>query len=359
MVAVIALMAACNGGDRTSAPTDSPSATPALTAARAVHTTTPLPDGSALVVGGCIVDGCGVATEEVAILAPNGWRAAAPLSGPRDGHTATALAGGAVLVAGGFAGEGRPALATAELYDPESGTWSDVGDLQTARGGHAAAAFGRHRVLVAGGWVGSGQYTSSTEIFDLATGSFAAGPDLPYPTDALDAVALPNGDVLVAGGRLQGDIASDVAVVIAADGTLRRVGALLQPRFKHVMVALPGGNVLVIGGTADDRVLLDSTEIFDASTETFRAGPRLVHGRYKLAGSATVLPDGRVVVAGGGTGVELIDPVQGTSRSIHADNVVRSFSTVTVIGDQVRIVGGYDERIRLTLSDLAIPLDQL
>lgn len=51
--------------------------------------------------------------------------------------------------------------------------------------------------------------------------------------------------------------------------------------------------------------------------------------------------------------------MRGTSRSIDGGKVVRSFSTVTLIGEQVRIVGGYDERIRLTGSDLAIPLDQL
>ena len=281
------------------------------------------------------------------------------MSGPRDGHTATSLARGAVLVAGGWAGEGRPPSASAELYEPERDKWSAVGDMQTARGGHAAAALGGDRVLVAGGWVSRGRYTAATEIFDPASGSFASGPDLPYAADALDAVALPDGQVLVAGGRVQPGVASDAAVLIAPDGTLRMVGPMLQPRFKHVMVALPSGSVLVIGGTADDRVLLDSTEIFDPSKEKFSAGPTLVHGRYKMAGAATVLPDGRVVVAGGGAGVELVDPVLGTSRSIDGDNVVRSFSTVTLIGDQVRIVGGYDERISLTRSDLAIPLDQL
>src|SRR6266513_7119 len=56
-------------------------------------------------------------------------------AGQPSGHTATLLPNGKVLVAGG--GDGS-ILASAELYDPASGTWSATGSLATARFGYTA-----------------------------------------------------------------------------------------------------------------------------------------------------------------------------------------------------------------------------
>lgn len=89
-------------------------------------------------------------------------------------------------------------------------------------------------------------------------------------------------------------------------------------------------------------------------------GPTLSSGRYKLAEAAALLPDGRVLVAGGGAGLEIIDPGRGTSRRVPAaEPVYAAFSTATVLGDSVRVIGGYDHTIRLTDTDLTLPLDQL
>src|SRR6185503_8516235 len=65
------------------------------------------------------------------------WHATALLSYARDGHTATALADGTVLVAGGWSGD-EEALASAELYDPDTGAWTDTAPMTDARGGHTA-----------------------------------------------------------------------------------------------------------------------------------------------------------------------------------------------------------------------------
>lgn len=101
--------------------------------------------------------------------------------------------------------------------------------------------------------------------------------------------------------------------------------------------------MLVIGATDDDNRLLTSSELFDPRTRTFTSGPSLASGRYKLAGGVAALPDGRVLVAGGGPGVELIDLRARTSRAVTAGSIgtVRgSFSTVSVIRDRVLILGG-------------------
>ena len=129
----------------------------------------------------------------------------------------------------------------------------------------------------------------------------------------LAGTSLRDGSVLLTGGESRPGQATSLAVRVFRDGTLRRVGPRLTGRFKHTMVTLPSGEALVIGGTTDDQDLLADTEIFDPGSDEFRPGPRLRNGWYKISGAA-VLPDGRVVVAGGGPGVEVIDPGTGISR---------------------------------------------
>ncbi len=329
-------------------------------AERAAHTATPF-HGSALIVGGCVTDGCSQATSSVVSVSAEGTVTPRPeLLSPRDGHVAAALADGSVIVVGGFRAEGEPPLATAETLDPEAEAWQPTGPLKVGRGGHAAAVLGDGRVLVAGGWIGSQTYTDSTEIYNPTTRRFARGPDLPRAVDGLAAASLPDGSVLIAGGQMRPEVATGAAALIQPDGSLRQVGPLSQPRFKHAMVSLPTGEVLVIGGTDNDHRLLASTEVFDPRTNTFRAGPSLVNGRYKLGGAVAALPDGRVIVAGGGSGVELIDLSAGTSRTVQTlAGVWASFSTVSVLPDRILVLGGYDRRIGLTGLHQLLPIDQL
>jgi len=358
----VLLAGACTTGESPEPTTPQSAVDLAAVAQRAAHTATAT-DGSALIVGGCSTDGCSQATSSVVAVSSDGAVTSRPdLLAPRDGHVAVALEDGSVLVAGGFSGEGELPLASAETLQPEADTWRPTTPLHVGRGGHAAAPLGDGRVLVAGGWLGSQTYTDSTEIYDPATRRFVRGPDLPEAVDGLAAAPLPDGSVLVAGGQVRAEVATGAAALIEPDGTLREVDRLRQPRFKHTMVPLPTGEVLVIGGTDDDRRLLTSTEVFNPTTGKFRAGPDLTTGRYKLGGAAAVLPDGRVLVAGGGRGVEVIDVRAGTSVPVQAGSlgqVWASFSTVSVLSDRVLVLGGYDQAISLTGLHELLPLDQL
>src|SRR5262245_11819893 len=57
------------------------------------------------------------------------WLPAAPLILPRTEHTATELADGRILVVGGRALSSSEPLATAEIYDPGTDTWTTAGSL--------------------------------------------------------------------------------------------------------------------------------------------------------------------------------------------------------------------------------------
>jgi hypothetical protein len=154
--------------------------------------------------------------------------------------------------------------------------------------------------------------------------------------------------VLVTGGQSAPGVATAAAEVYdPATDAWSRVRPMHTARFKHVGVLLGDGRVLVIGGTTDDETLLSTTEIYDPASGVFTAGPTLAEPRYKTAGGALVLADGRVVIAGGGRSVEVIDVDAGTTSAVAEFGRRGSFATISPWGDALVVLGGYDDRIAL------------
>jgi hypothetical protein len=310
-----------------------------------------LGDGRVVVAGGCVVDGCGEASDELFLISPDGGTVVAgpSMADRRDAHTATAVPDGRVVLAGGYAGEGRPPLDTIEIFDPVAGTVLAAGRLVQARGGHGAAVLKDGRVLVTGGWVARRTFTATTEIFDPVTGGVSQAAPLPVALGSLDAVTLHDGRVLVTGGQTSPEGGTRAAALYdPARDTWTATGQMGTARFKHISVVLDDGRVLVLGGTGDDTTLLATTEIFDPETGEFAPGPVLVEPRYKMTGGAVVISDNRVVIAGGGRTVELLDLDTGTSTAIHDFGSRGSFATVNLLGSgNVIVVGGYDDAINI------------
>ena len=121
------------------------------------------------------------------------------MSVARSRHTATLLNNGKVLVAGG--GGGSSCFASAELYDPATGTWSTTGSMNVARSGHTATLLNNGKVLVAGGTGGSLPFASA-ELYDPATGTWSTTGSMNVSRGHHTATLLNNGKVLVAGGLL-------------------------------------------------------------------------------------------------------------------------------------------------------------
>jgi hypothetical protein len=368
-ILALAGLVACGSSSGTRSPsaaTGSSTRTPvplSTVAHRAAHTASQLPDGSVLVAGGCIVNGCATATADTFVIAPDGRSAARgpAMSSPRDNHTASVLPDGSVVVVGGFGGEGAGVLASIDLLHPRSTEREAVGHLLTARGGHAAATLLDGRLLVVGGWVAPHQYTASVEVIDPRSWAVERGADLPWAADALDGVALVDGRVLVTGGQVRPGVGTSRAALFdPATSRWELTGPMATPRFKHFSVPLADGRVLVMGGTRDDEHLLATTEVFDPATGRFSPGPTMSEPRYKLPGGAALLPDGRVLVAGGGRNLEVLDVDAGTSRVLQEAAHRASFATVTPLGTgDVLVLGGYDEQIRLNDNLAVIPRDAL
>ncbi|CAM3502265.1 Kelch repeat-containing protein [Corallococcus soli] len=168
-----------------------------LAVARGAHSAVLLTDGRVLVVGGHDTGGAALVSAELYDPATNTWAPAAALAQPRDELTLTLLPSGQVLAVAGIASFVE--LTSAELYDPGTNAWSPAGTLAQARYHHTASLMPSGKVLVAGGLTLNGDYADSAELFDPTTRAWST-TNAPAVTGGLIAVALPSGDVLVAGG---------------------------------------------------------------------------------------------------------------------------------------------------------------
>jgi hypothetical protein len=136
---------------------------------------------------------------------------------------AALLPDGRVLIAGGSSGGGL--LRSAELFDPASDTFtalpaSGSTELQTPRFLAVAAPLPDGRVLIAGGSSGGGELQSA-ELFDPASDTFTALPasgntELQTPREEAVAAALPDGEVLIAGGQNGGVILRSAELFVPA-----------------------------------------------------------------------------------------------------------------------------------------------
>ena len=133
---------------------------------------------------------------------PGAWTFTASMHDAREYHTATLLLNGKVLVAGGSDINGAQ-LNSAELYDSNTGEWSLTGSMHYRRAIHAATLLTDGRVLVAGGFSDDAPnfILKSAELYDPAIGTWSQTGDMGTVREFHTATLLPNGKVLVVGGR--------------------------------------------------------------------------------------------------------------------------------------------------------------
>ena len=314
---------------------------------RAAHTATLLPDGKVLVAGG-FTGGGSLASAEVFDPATSTFASAGNMNASRAGHTATLLPNGKVLIAGGYNGS---YLASAELYDPAARTFMPTGTMVTARSGHVATLLNNGKVLLAGG-VGKGwTFLADAELYDPATNTFIATGGMTTARESHTATLLKDGQVLITGGhkgrRPAITIYSSAEIYNPPSGTFSSTGNLTVRRHKHDATLLADGRVLIIGGSdeRDGRGAYRNAEVFNPTTGTSTAVGAMNDARYKLQGTAVLLNNGKVLIAGGANRAEVFDPATNTFSLANGNmGTPRLFATATLLRNgEVLITGGYDD----------------
>jgi hypothetical protein len=256
---------------------------------------------------------------------------------PRYGHIATLLPNGKVLIAGGIVrGEGGLLIpqASAELYNPATGTFSATGSMTVPRNRHIATLLNNGKVLIVGGSrpISPGETCcaawppyQSAELYDPSTETFTATGDMIEP-GAETATLLPDGRVLItkcvaycyqAGKPGHAELYNPSTGTFASTGDMADALQGAEPK----AILLLNGRVLIAGGDLGDAGGSAAAEIYDPGAGVFASAGNMPADIDQ--GAATLLPDGRVFISGesysfadhpipGATGAtELYDPVSG------------------------------------------------
>jgi Kelch motif/Galactose oxidase, central domain len=273
---------------------------------RVSHVAVPLSAGRVLMIGG-FQEGTVLDSTEIYDPAANAFSAGPDLLEPLADPVVFVLGDGSTLVAGGYSG--GASLATAELLDPPLKAFRSTGAMSTARSAHGGAMLADGRVIVIGGNSRGdvGTVLATAEIYDPETGTWTATGDMTAPRHKLAAVALADGRVLVVGGSNQQDAFGQyktAEIYDPASRTFAPTGDMAARRYKisGSVVRLDDGRVLVAGGSR-------RAEVFDPASASFQLVGGEANTTFNFS-TASLLPDGSVLVCGGyNSGIHLTDQV--------------------------------------------------
>ena len=262
------------------------------------------------------------------------------------------LFNGKVLITGGFDSSGAP-IASAEIYDPTTGTFSaTAGPMAAARHGHQMNTVGDGKVLVTGGFGAGGAELATAELFNPATGTFTAAGSLAHARAHHRATVLPSGEVLRPAVRWRGSTGFNGNLRSGYQYVYRRTHPQAG-KTKPCLTAIANGLVLISGGNNNSSGdwdiqthFLSSAELYDPEADTFTATGSKINASG--GGSPVLLWTGKFLTAGGGTNeAELYTPeMPGTLETwVATGNMVtaRTNHLWSLLDDgRVLIVGGVD-----------------
>jgi Bacterial Ig-like domain (group 2)/Putative Ig domain/Galactose oxidase, central domain/Kelch motif len=280
----------------------------------------------------------------------NVWSLTASMSTARADTTATLLQSGKVLVVGG------DPLSSGEIYDPVLSTWSGIAAGPTPIGGQTATLLPNGMVLIAGGRGDTLGYAQSSErLYDPVANTWFDAASMSTARTMATATLLPNGKVLVAGGlgiTSGGSVSNGLASAEVYDpvaNTWSVVASMASARASHTATLLPNGLVLVAGGeTGVGGNTIASAELYDPVANTWSSAGSLANSRVNH--TATLLRNGRVIITGGSASSttcgctatsEIYDPVAnawsvGPSMSVPRENHI----AVLLTDGTVLVAGG-------------------
>jgi uncharacterized repeat protein (TIGR01451 family) len=204
---------------------------------------------------------------------------------------------------------------------------------------------------------------SSAERYDPATNAWSTAGSLATAREYHSATLLPSGKVLVVGGNSAstlGTALSSAELYDPSTNTWSAAGALSVRRTGHTATLLPSGKVLVAGGYTGTSTAA-SAELYDPSTNAWSAAGTMAASRIWY--TATLLPSGKVLVAGGFDGslsavnsAEIYDPVTNAWSTAGTLAAARAVQTATPLpSGKVLIAGGEASSVRFASVELFEP----
>ena len=279
------------------------------------------------------------------------WNPTGSLNVRRASHTATLLNDGTVLVAGGLNDFSYDYINNVERYYPGTG-WVAVSPLNQGRSTHTATLLNDGTVLVAGG-IGSGGVGYLAHVEKYYPG-LDWGLRTPMGTARAfhTATLLANGLVLVAGGKTTGEVVLNTTEIFnntgaGGVGIWSPEASMNTARHLHTATLLNDGRILVAGGYNGASSSYASVEIYDPVTNAWGEVENLSTSR--AGHTATLLPNGKVLVVGGHSSTigvlntaEVYDPVSDSwTRTANDLAIYRLAHTATLLSDgRVLVAGG-------------------
>ena len=323
-------------------------ATGSMHAAHTQGKATLLQNGQVLVTGANGGGGAGLPSPELYNPAAGTWSVTGQMNTPRIDAATALLQNGQVLAAGGTSATGTFAISSAELYNPATGTWSVTGSMHQGRSGingagASATLLPDGQVLIAGGEDANFNSLSSAELYNPATGKFTPTGSMTTALGDPSATLLNNGQVLMA----EGGVAD---LYNPATGKFTATGSMLSGHAAPVGTLLPDGDVLVTGKGAVFAELYNPAtgQWSNASTGLGLCNSNMECRQFS---TATLLPTGNVLLAGGLVGLVsnpqttptamLYNPATNAWTATGSMTTGRENQTATLLPDgQVLMAGG-------------------
>jgi N-acetylneuraminic acid mutarotase len=222
------------------------------------------------------------------------------------------LADGRVLVVGGRIPTGP--IASAEIFDPASRRWSRVADMSVPRESPCATLLADGRVLITGGRTADSatlNATESAELFDPVTGRWSAAVSMHLQRAYHTATRMRDGRVLVTGGAANDSPMAEIydprANAWSSAGETPGDGSAAS-RNGAAAILLPNGKVMVAGGYTSYPTAIQTSILFDPATTAWGLAGQ-TPGAHPAA-IAALLTDGRVLVVGGTPDADLYIPAR-------------------------------------------------
>lgn len=318
---------------------------PNMASQRVGHTATLLANGKVLVVGGTVNRTQYLKTAELYDPITNSWSPTGSLSEGRISHTATRLNNGKILAVGGTSTQESPN--SVEIYDPATGIWSLGAPLHFSQHNHGATLLNDGRVLITDGFIAASYLgRNQTEIYDPVTNSWSlvdSNYAERYFLTPYNIVTLNDGKVFTAGGSGNFDFYPEIFDI--SQNNWRDTGYMIANRYRHTSTLLPDGKVLVAGGKAFTTVFTSTTtvtssaEIYNPTTGTWAKAASLNTPRADH--TATLLTNGRVLVVSSGiTSTEIYNPLADSWQAAASTNFTYISHTATLLPDRQVFVAG-------------------